>query len=89
MNQTKATGTTTTTKEEVGKKSVLKDLNPTKAVDPDLVHNNILTAIFHVIAEELTLLFNKSLTEGHFPSIWKTAHVTPIHKKGEKKRNMH
>ena len=51
------------------KKNVLKDLNPTKAVGPDLVHNQILTASSHVIAEALTLLYNRYLTEDHFPSI--------------------
>ena len=65
-------------------KRLLKNLNPIKAVGPDLVHNNIIKASFHVIAEALTLLFNRSFAEGHFPCIWKTAHITPIHKKWNK-----
>ena len=43
-----------------------------------------LTASSHVTAEALTLLFNRTLTEDNFPSVWKTTHVTPIHKKGNK-----
>ena len=44
-------------------KAVLKSLNPTKAVGPDLVHNKILTASSELIAEALTRLFNRSLLE--------------------------
>ena len=62
-------------------KRLLNNLNPIKAVGPDLVRNNIIKASSHIIAEALTLLFNRSLAEGHFPCIWKTAHITLIHKK--------
>ena len=44
----------------------------------------ILKASSHIIAEVLTLLFNRSLAEEHFPCIWKTAHIAPIHKKENK-----
>jgi hypothetical protein len=40
------------------------------------------------LAEELSIplthIFNKSLHEGIVPQDWKTANVTPIHKKEEK-----
>ena len=65
-------------------KNVLKDLNPTKAVGSDIIHNEILITSRDVIVEALTILFNISLQEGVFPTIWKTAHVTPIYKKGSK-----
>ena len=65
-------------------KAALKKLNPTKAAGPDLVHNKILTASSVAVADALTLLFNRSLSEGSFPSAWKTAHVNPIHKKGDR-----
>ena len=61
--------------------NVIKDLNTSKSVGPDLVHNKVIKASSPVISNPLTSLFNKSLTEGHFPSCWKVAHVTPIHKK--------
>ena len=65
-------------------KKVLKDLNPSKAVGPDLIHNKILTVSSPVISAALTSLFNRSLLEGRFPCQWKIAHVTPIHKKGSR-----
>ena len=65
-------------------KAVLAKLNPAKAVGPDLVHNNILTASSVIIADALTLLFNRSLQEGRFPTVWKTAHVNPVYKKGDR-----
>ena len=63
---------------------MLKNLDSAKAVGPDLVHNKILTAASDAISKPLTQLFNRSLSEGKFPSGWKLAHVTPIHKKGDK-----
>ena len=62
----------------------IKGLDVNKAVGPDLVHNRILKAACPIIIKPLTKLFNKSLTEGLFPEVWKTAYVTPIYKKGEK-----
>ena len=65
-------------------KNALKDLNPTKAVGLDMIHNKILITSTDVIVDALTILFNRSLQEGVFPTTWKTAHVTPIYKKGSK-----
>ena len=64
--------------------SVIKNLDTNKAVGPDLIHNKVIKAASPIISNSLTLLFNKSLSEGYFPNCWKTAHVTPIHKKGSK-----
>jgi hypothetical protein len=36
------------------------------------------------IAPILTILFNKSVTTGIVPSDWRTAHVSPVYKKGQK-----
>ena len=44
----------------------------------------MLTASSYVIADALTVRFNGSVTESQFPSILKTSHVTPVHKKGNK-----
>ena len=63
---------------------VLKNLDTSKAVGPDLVHNKILVAAYPIIAEPLTILFNRSLSEGIFPAVWKKAHITPIFKKGNR-----
>ena len=62
---------------------ILSNLDINKAVGPDLVHNKILKSCAGVLAAPLTAFFNRSLHEGKFPTIWKTAHVTPIHKKKE------
>ena len=67
-------------------KEVLKNLDCGKAVGPDLVHNKLLIAAAGLISEPLTFLFNRSLTEGKFPALWKLAHVTPIFKKGERQK---
>ena len=63
---------------------ILSTLDTSKAVGPDLVHNTILTNCAKVLAPPLAILFNRSINEGKFPKIWKTAHVAPIHKKDEK-----
>ena len=60
---------------------VITKLNKNKAVGPDQVHNRLLIAALPVILNPLTVIFNKSLNEGKFPTVWKTAHVTPLHKK--------
>ena len=64
--------------------NVLKNLDTSKAVGPDLIHNKVLKMASPAISNALTLLFNRSLSEGRFPACWKKAHVTPIHKKESK-----
>ena len=63
---------------------VIKELDQSKAVGPDLIHNKLIVKCVDIISEPLAALFNRSLTESRFPNIWKIAHVTPIHKKGDK-----
>ena len=66
-------------------KSTLTKLSTAKATAPDQIHNLILKNSAGIISEPLTFLFNRSLNEGIFPTVWKTAHVTPIYfKKGKK-----
>ena len=67
---------------EVNETIQLLDAN--KAVGPDLIHNKLLLASADYISEPLSIIFNKCLYESRFPCSWKTAHVTPIHKKGPK-----
>ena len=63
---------------------VIKDLDQSKAVGPDLIHNKLLVKSAEFLSEPLTILFNRSIAESRFPYSWKIAHVTPIHKKGDK-----
>lgn len=37
-----------------------------------------------IIAEQVAHLFNLSVATGVFPQVWKTAHVLPLHKGGDK-----
>ncbi len=70
------------TEEQVKKK--LDKLNITKSPGPDNMHPRVLKELRHEISKPLSIIMMKSLQEGTLPSSWKTAHVTPIFKKGSK-----
>ena len=38
----------------------------------------------HILAHPYSIIFNRSLEQGYFPSSWKDANVTPIYKKEDK-----
>ena len=63
---------------------MLKLLNVSKSTGPDEFHPRFLKETAVSIALPLTILFNKSLTEGTIPQEWKLANVTCIHKSGDK-----
>ena len=68
-------------------KSVLKkllDLNPGKSPGLDGWHPVLLKYLAEELALPLSILFQKSLSEGILPSDWLKACVTAIHKKGNK-----
>ena len=48
----------------------------------DRIPAKFLRLSAHVIAPSLTGVFNYCIARAHFPSAWKLARVTPIHKKG-------
>ena len=60
----------------------LKALKTNTSPGPDLIHPFLLKNCATSIAKPLYLIFCISLRTGTFPSIWKDAHVTPIHKGG-------
>ena len=62
----------------------LKALKNTKSAGPDKIHPRILKETAEVICVPLSMIFNKSIQEGHVPQGWKDAHVTALHKKGNK-----
>ena len=64
--------------------NIIQNLDKSKATGPDQVHNRLLIVASSIIAEPLTILFNRSLRESKFPAIWKVSHVTTLHKKGPK-----
>ena len=62
---------------------ILKTLKTDKASGPDGLSNHILKELSHKLSSPLCSLFNKSLSLGKFPSPYKDANVTPVHKKGD------
>ena len=54
---------------------------------PDDIHPKLLKSLAenHDFVKSLTLLYNKCIEECKIPTIWKTANVVALHKKGSKK----
>ena len=65
-------------------KDVLLHLNATKASGPDLISPRLLREGADILALPYSIIFNRSLDQGYFPSSWKEANVTPIYKKDDK-----
>lgn len=63
---------------------VLKVLKVNKATGPDGISHRMLKNTSKTIAIPLTKLYNLSLKQCKFPSLWKVAHVMPLFKKGDK-----
>ena len=61
---------------------MIDQLSIGKATGPDDVSVRLLKIIAPVFCEPLTQLFNLSIVKGRFPSKWKVARVTPLHKDG-------
>ena len=59
----------------------LNNLKPNKSPGPDEIHPKMLKELANELAHPLTLLFNKSISDGIVPSAWKVAEVRPIFKK--------
>ncbi|XP_052788794.1 uncharacterized protein LOC128223557 [Mya arenaria] len=64
--------------------ALLKKLNPNKATGPDMIPSRILKELADQCAPYLSTIFNKCLQSGEVPSIWKTANVSAIFKKGQR-----
>ena len=67
-----------------GIEKLLKNLDPSQASGPDELKPRLLKELAHEISPILSLIFQKSLDTGVVPSDWRTAHVSPIYKKGFK-----
>ena len=68
---------------ENGITKLLANLNPHKAAGQDDIMPRVLKELAIEISSILTLIFNKSYQSAEVPSIWRTAHVCPIYKKGK------
>ena len=64
--------------------SLLSGLKPFKATGPDEIPVYLLKEIANQLAPSLTLVFKASLNQSKLPSDWKTAHIVPAHKKGDR-----
>ena len=63
--------------------SILKTLKLGKASGPNGLNNRVLKELSKELASPLCSLFNQSLNCGIFPTSYKTAHVSPVPKKGD------
>jgi hypothetical protein len=70
--------------EECDIRRCLLKLDPKKAFGPDGVSPRLLKEGANQLAPVLNKLFNKSLSTGIYPKLWKRANVIPIHKKKDK-----
>lgn len=62
----------------------LKNLKPDSAPGPDEVHPLLLKNCAESLADPIVHLLRSSFMQGVLPSVWKTAWVVPIFKKGDK-----
>ena len=62
----------------------LKSLDVNKAPGPDKLSPLLLKNLHTELSLPLSIIFNKSISEGYVPSQWKEAEVTAIFKKGNK-----
>ena len=65
-------------------KNRLEKLNVNKSCGPDNIHPFVLQKTATASSIPLELIFKKSLESGECPTDWRSANVTPIHKKGDR-----
>ena len=63
---------------------LLRQLKVNKAIGLDEISPRLLKDSAHVITPSLTRLFNRSLANKMFPSIWKKGKVSPLFKSGDR-----
>ena len=63
---------------------LLKELKQYKSPGPDELHPRLLSELSNCIAFPLKVIFDRSLSTGQVPKLWKLANVTAVHKKGSR-----
>ena len=64
--------------------SYLRNLDVNKSHGPDEIHPRLLKVCCEQIRPSLCTLFNHSINCGRVPTEWKSANITPVHKKESK-----
>ncbi len=67
-----------------GVAKLLTSLNTNKASGPDSISANLLKLVGEGIAPIIASFFQQTLDRGELPSDFKSAYVSPIHKKGQR-----
>ncbi|KAL0818556.1 hypothetical protein ABMA28_008995 [Loxostege sticticalis] len=62
----------------------LKNLDTSKGPGPDGLPPHFLKLTSGSICKPLYIIYNKCMTEGVFPKVWKCANITPVHKSGSR-----
>ncbi|KGL80704.1 hypothetical protein N309_05451, partial [Tinamus guttatus] len=70
--------------EEDWVKDYLGKLDTHKSMVPDGMHPSVLREMVGVIAQLLSIIFERSWRAGEVPEDWKKAKVTPVFKKGKR-----
>ena len=65
---------------------VLTNLQTNKATGPDEISQKILKETSNTLCNPLCTIFNRSIQEGKYPTLWKIANVMPLFKKGDKRQ---
>lgn len=63
---------------------LLQKLDPSKSAGPDELPAVFIIKCAKSLTVPVTLLFRRSFSECTVPLIWKSAYITPVHKKGPK-----
>ena len=61
--------------------NIIKNLNVNKAHGPDNISGRMIELCGESITMPLCIIFKNIIETGIFPNIWKSANVTPVHKK--------
>ena len=63
---------------------IIKNLNVNNAHGPDNISGRMIELCGENITLPLNIIFKNIIDTGIFPTVWKSANVTPVHKKDSK-----